>query len=96
MQYSLLKIVLTLVVVDIHAVPLHFSTGSVHHHRSEESYSLTYTEGLPMYRAPSGAERLVEFGTTCTAVVLQQGRLLVGNAGDSGAVLGRCLTRHLQ
>jgi serine/threonine protein phosphatase PrpC len=45
-----------------------------------------------MYRAPSGAERLVEFGTTCTAAVLQQGRLVIGNAGDSCAVLGRCLT----
>lgn len=48
-----------------------------------------------MYRASSGAERLVEFGTTCTAAVVQQGRLLVGNAGDSSAVLGRCSTADL-
>ena len=66
-----------------------FTGHCLHNFRSEESYSLTYTEGLPMYRAPSGAERLVEFGTTCTAAVLQKGRLLIGNAGDSGAVLGR-------
>ena len=49
-----------------------------------------------MYRASSGAERLVEFGTTCTAAVVQQGRLLVGNAGDSSAVLGRCFATKLQ
>lgn len=57
--------------------------------RAEEDYSLTYTEGLPMYRSDSsGAERLLEFGTTCTVAVLHQGRLLLGNAGDSSAVLG--------
>jgi hypothetical protein len=49
-----------------------------------------------MYRASSGAERLVEFGTTCTAAVVQQGRLLIGNAGDSSAVLGRCFASKLQ
>lgn len=60
--------------------------------RAEENYSLTYTEGLGMYRSDSsGAERLLEFGTTCTVAVLEQGRLLIGNAGDSSAVLGRCV-----
>lgn len=45
-----------------------------------------------MYRSDSsGAERLLEFGTTCTVAVLHQGRLLLGNAGDSSAVLGRSI-----
>lgn len=67
-----------------------FTTRSCAADRSEATYSLTYTEGLPMYRSDSsGAERLLEFGTTCTVAVLQQGRLLIGNTGDSGAVLGR-------
>ncbi len=44
-----------------------------------------------MYKPASGAsERLLEFGTTCTVALLRAGGLLLGNVGDSGAVLGRC------
>lgn len=60
--------------------------------RLQQQYSLTYVEGLPMYRPASGAsKRLLEFGTTATVGVLRAGWLLLGNVGDSGAVLGRCV-----
>ena len=58
--------------------------------RQQEDYSLTYMEGLPMYKPASGAsERLLELGTTATMALLQGGRLALANVGDSGAVLGR-------
>lgn len=58
--------------------------------RDETEYSLTYTHGLPYYKSiHTGADRLLEFGTTCTLAVLQDQHLLIANVGDSSAVMGR-------
>jgi hypothetical protein len=59
-------------------------------------YCLQSKDGLHMYGAPQGSRsagpawRPLECGATCTVALLQGGRLVVGNVGDSSAVLGRC------
>jgi hypothetical protein len=58
-------------------------------------YCLQSRDGLPVYSAPAGSRqaavcRPLECGATCTVALLQGRRLVVGNVGDSSAVLGRC------
>lgn len=57
-------------------------------------YCLHSEDGLHMYKAPAGSRassmvRPLECGATCTVALLQGRRLVVGNVGDSSAVLGR-------
>ena len=47
--------------------------------------------GLPMYAGSVPQPRLIEFGATCTLALLHGSLLAVGNAGDSAAILGRCI-----
>jgi hypothetical protein len=59
-------------------------------------YCLQSRDGPPVYAAPPGARgpaptRPLECGATCTVALLQGRRLVVGNVGDSSAVLGRCV-----
>lgn len=59
---------------------------------AEDKYTLTVVDRQPMYHSRRlGGERLLEFGTTCTAVLLQGRDVAVANVGDSSAVVGRCV-----
>lgn len=56
-------------------------------------YCLHSRDGLQVYAPPAGSRsgatsRLLECGATCTVAVMQGRRLVVGNVGDSSAVLG--------
>lgn len=65
-----------------------------HHaiYSAEDKYTLTVVDRQPLYHSRRlGGERLLEFGTTCTAVLLQGRDVAVANVGDSSAVLGRCV-----
>ena len=61
-------------------------------HSAEDKYTLTLVDRQPIYHSRRlGGERLLEFGTTCTAVLVQGRDVAVANVGDSSAVLGRCV-----
>ncbi|KAI8462570.1 MAG: phosphatase 2C-like domain-containing protein [Monoraphidium minutum] len=71
------------------------STACYPHARTgaPEVYCLQTRGGLHLYGAPPGSRggaplRPLEFGATCTVALLQGRRLVVGNVGDSSAVLG--------
>jgi serine/threonine protein phosphatase PrpC len=64
--------------------PLHFC-------RSEQTYMLrTNASGDSMYTNELQGNRILEFGTTATVACLQGDTIVVANAGDTKAVLGRC------
>lgn len=56
--------------------------------KAESIYTLEMSGGVPVYRNGSGPERMLEFGCTATVAVVQGNTILLGNVGDSAAVLG--------
>lgn len=55
----------------------------------ERRYALSRFGGHTMYTNPCTGPRLVEFGTTATAVIVQGDMLVVAHVGDSLVALGR-------
>lgn len=93
--YTYVHTIITTQIITTHTIPIHkhrhtIITPPTHKHSAEDKYTLTYVDRQPMYHSRRlGGERLLEFGTTCTAVVVQGHAVAVGSVGDSGAILGR-------
>lgn len=57
-------------------------------HTEERRYSLGKLLGHQVYRHPLTGPRLVEFGTTATAVLIQSSTLAIAHVGDTQVILG--------